>query len=266
MRRLAIFGSKGYLGRQLLCYFTHQGVACDGFDVPECDIIDSVFWATFDPSKYDAILFFSGLTGTERSFGDAINFTAVNEMGLLHLLSKVSSLRGKAPRIIFPSTRLVYRGGDGLLGEDAPKEPKTVYAVNKLACEGYLSAYHNRYEIPYTIVRIGIPYGNLVDGNISYGTIGFFQKQLQENQIITLYGKGEVRRTFTHVEDLCTAIDDVAKKSVTGVFNMPGEDLSLFEVAQKMAEKHNGRVSFRSWPEDARMLESGDKVSDSSRI
>lgn len=79
----------------------------------------------------------------------------VNEKGLLHLLNHIR-LSPYRPKIIFPSTRLVYQGADKALTEEAKKETKTIYAVNKLACEGYLYAYRQSFDIPYTIFRICI--------------------------------------------------------------------------------------------------------------
>ena len=170
--KVALFGSKGYLGSQLEYALGHASVSVDGFDLPDCNVIGESFWKSFTPAAYDAVLFFVGLTGTEQSFSRADAFLSVNELGLIRLLTCLAPLGKDAPKVIFPSSRLVYRGSEQLLTEDAPKEAKTVYAASKLACEYYLQSYHERYGIPYSVVRICVPYGNLVSGRYSYGTIG----------------------------------------------------------------------------------------------
>jgi len=266
MKDIAIFGAKGYLGSQLAFYFKQKSCVVDEFDIPECDVTKGEFWHAFEAEKYDAILFFAGLTGTEKGFTDAPTYLAVNELGLLNLLMKLVPLGPKAPRIVFPSTRLVYRGSDEPLKEDATKETKTVYAVNKLACEGYLAAYHNRFGIPYNVLRICVPYGNLISTEYSYGTIGFFLKQISAGKPISLFGGGIVRRTFTHVEDICRAVEALSAGVLNGVYNVGGTDLSLYECATLVATRHQGSVESAEWPDSARLIESGSTVFDAGKL
>lgn len=262
---IALFGAKGYLGRQLAYYFTQKGEAVQEFDIPECDVTDASLWSAFDPSRYSSIVFFAGLTGTEKGFNEAAKYTSVNELGLLNLLVKLAPLGAQAPKVIFPSSRLVYRGSDYPLKEDAPKEAKTVYAANKLACEMYLEAYHNRFGIPYSVLRICVPYGNIISADYSYGTIGFFMKQIAAGKPITLFGGGTQGRTFTHVEDICRAVETLIVKGECGVYNMGGDAYSLHDAAVLVAGDE-GKVVAVPWPKEAELIESGSTVFDSSKL
>ena len=263
--KLAIFGNKGYLGSQLQSWFSAKAYEVAGFDVPECDVTDSNFWRSFDASEYDGIFFFSGLTGTDRSFDEAEKFLLVNELGLVKLLSKLAPLGANAPKVIFPSTRLVYKGKDEPLVEASEKETKTVYAVNKMACEGYLKAYGNMYGIPYAILRICSPYGSLTGGECSYGTVGFFEKRAKDGNSIVLYGGGTVRRTFTHVKDICEAVQALLLHG-EGIYNMGGLNMSLEEAAKLIADKYGVNIESAPWPATALKLESGSTVFDGSRL
>lgn len=265
---IALFGSNGYLGRQLAFYLAQLGETIEAFDLPDCDVANDEAWRRFAPRRYSAIYFFAGLTGTERGFAEAAKYLFVNELGLLNLLKSLAPLGEDAPKVIFPSTRLVYRGSPDPLKEDAPKEPKTVYAVNKLACEHYLEAYANRFGLPYAVARICVPYGNLVDDDYAYGTIGFFLKQLNAGLPITLFGGGTMRRTFTHVTDICRAVDFLARPTTPlGIYNIGGEALALREVAQSLIQRRGkGSIIATPWPKDAEKLESGDTIFDSSKL
>lgn len=263
MTQIALFGGNGYLGSQLAAYYAAQGAAYNVFDMPTFDVTKTDCWDSFNPTDYSAILFFAGMTGTEKSFTDAERFLDVNERGLLNLLIRLAPLGAGAPKIIFPSSRLVYKGSDDPLTEDAPKEAKTVYAANKLACEYLLQAYHVRYGIPYAVVRICVPYGNIVSSNYSYGTIGFFLKQAASGGPITLYDDGTLRRTFTHVADICLAVEGLVRSDDTGIFNVGGQDMSLLDAAKIIAEKKQVAISFVPWPPAALALESGSTVFDS---
>lgn len=266
MKRMAVFGHKGYLGGQLLFYAKKQGWSCFGYDLPECDVLDDSFWTDFDPLKYDVIAYFSGLTGTDSGFISEQKYLAVNEGSLLKLLSKLVPLGAGSPKVVFPSSRLVYRGSDGWLSEDSPKETKTVYAVNKLACEGYLSAYANRFGIRYATVRICVPYGSMISADYSYGTLGFFLQQIKSTNTISLYGDGSLRRTFTHVADIVEVVLRIADGDVQGVFNIGGDDLSLSEAAQIVATRYGANVKFVPWPQAALALESGSTVFDARKL
>lgn len=172
------------------------------------------------------------------------------------------------PKIIYPSTRLVYKGVDKPLKEGDEKETKTIYAVNKLACEGILQAYKASFDIPYTVFRICIPYGNLLSTDYSFGTVGFFIKQAKSGNDITLYGGGDVKRTFTHMEDLCYQIvEGTFNANSNGeIYNIGGETLSLKEAAEIIAEKYDSKVVSVPWPERDLRIESGHTYFDDAKI
>lgn len=265
MKRMAIFGSRGYLGTQLSAWFSKRDWEVEGFDRPECDVTSESWWQSFDVARYDCILFFAGLTGTEKSFAEADDFLSVNERGLLNLLKLLAPLGAEAPLVIFPSTRLVYKGAELPLSEDAPMEAKTVYAANKLACEALLQAYAARYGLRYAVTRICVPYGSLVAHDYSYGTVGMLLKQAASGKI-TLYGDGRQRRTFTHVVDICERIGVLAEKGVTGVYNIGGHTYALCDIARRIADREGAIVAPVSWPDAARRMESGSTFFDSSRL
>lgn len=192
----------------------------------------------------------------------------MNESGLLIFIEALRKSGAKA-RILFPSTRLVYKGIAGLpLKEEAEKLPLTIYAVNKLSCECYLNAYRNAFGINYTVFRICIPYGSLMEGESSYGTIGFFEGNAKKGNPIFVYGDGSLMRTFTHVEDISRIMLQTALSDQTNgkIFNIGGETLSLLDAASVIAEKYAVPVRFQEWPADAATIESGDTIFDSSAI
>ena len=265
MARIALFGGRGYLGAQLAAYFAMRAIDCVVFDLPEFDVTKEACWKGFEPSDYTAVCFFVGLTGTEKSFVAANQFYDVNERGLLNLLTKLAPFGEAAPKVIFPSSRLVYKGADHPLSEDAPKEAKTIYAANKLANEYVLQAFCSRYGIRSVTVRICIPYGSIVPHVYSYGTVGFFLEQASAGRI-TLYGDGSLRRTFTHVGDICEIVSRLISTDCVGTFNIGGNNLSLKDAASKIAAKKGAEVVMVPWPDAALRIESGSTVFDSTLL
>ena len=266
VRRRALFGANGYLGTQLATACRLADEACDLYDLPSADITDAAFWETFDPARYSSILFFAGLTGTARSNANRELYEKVNVEGLARFLARLEPLGAAAPKVIYPSSRLVYRGTDLPLTEDAPKEAKTVYAENKLTCERMLEEAGARWGLRYAVLRICVPYGMLAPSERSYGTLGFMIGQAREKGRIVVYGDGSQRRTFTHVSDVCRIVRRLADGPWTGIFNMGGCDRSIRDVAELVAARMGATVALEPWPAEALALESGSTVFDSSRL
>jgi UDP-glucose 4-epimerase len=83
-----------------------------------------------------------------------------------------------------------------------------------------------------------------------------------------LFGDGTIRRTFTHVADICVTIYEAILKegSKNQIFNIGGENLSLLEAATLVADKFGVGITFMPWPEMALKLESDDTVFDDSKL
>ena len=275
--RCAVFGANGYLGSHLAHALRTAGHHVQGYgtqaqpfrpDLPytSLDVANPYDWNRFE-SEIDAVFFFSGLTGTHQGFEQAQRYLQVNEGGLLHLLERLRAT-GRKPKIIFPSTRLVYQGSDAPLEEDAPELPKSIYAINKLACEQMLRAYHLSFDIPYVTYRICVPYGSFLETGHAYGTIGLFLGIAKAGRSITIFGDGSQRRTLTHARDICTQIINTAflPETTANILNIGGEDYSLKEAAEAIARKFGVAVEYLPWPKADLNLETGSTVFDDTRI
>jgi UDP-glucose 4-epimerase len=279
MNKAIIFGANGYLGRHLAFFLMQQNIDFISLGNASLSKDSHENYKQIDITNYDQvssidfnvdyIFVFAGITGTDAGFKKYEDFTSVNEVGLLNVLTHLSKSKGTA-RIIFPSSRLVYKGMENIfLKEDAEKEALTIYAQNKLSCENYLKMYQNYHGIDYTIFRVCVPYGNLIDSGYSYGTLGFFLDKASTGENITLYGNGSQRRTFTHVQDIIMSIlvtiESDSSKNET--YNIGSDDnMSLFDAAQMVATNNNVGIDFLEWPEGARKIESGDTIFDDSNL
>lgn len=279
MTRAIVFGCNGYIGQHLVSELRSSGHTVMGIgiedaasrEIDEYRQIDCTNPALLQDLDYDVneVYVFTGYTGTQAGFTEYGRFLNLNDLVLLNILNAVR-LSGHNPRIVFPSTRLVYKGVEKTpLLETAEKEAKTVYAQNKLSCESYLKIFANAYSMEFTVFRICVPFGNMFDGDYSYGTIGFFLNMAKSGKNILLYGDGAMMRTFTHVKDLSAAMLAVVKNpgSVNEVYNIGGNDnLSLLEIAKVIAQKYGVSVEFTPWPDAALKIESGDTIFDDRKL
>ena len=184
MGKIAVFGANGYIARNLiyvlkrdypqyeLSLYGIEDTYVDGSGkYDSVDMTDSESMKKID-LDVDVIFMLVGKTGSVNGFDQYDSFIDINERALLNLLNEYRN-QGSIARIVFPSTRLVYKGKPGPQKEDAEKEFKTVYAINKYSCEQYLEQYHRVFDVQYTILRICIPYGTLISEASSYGTAEF---------------------------------------------------------------------------------------------
>lgn len=277
--RISIIGANSYIARNFIYYlnrehkdneimlYGHSNKQLDSYknyvkiDFSNINELDKINWNT------DYIYIFIGKTGTLNGFLEYEHFVDVNEKYLLYILNKYREKKSKA-KIIFLSTRLVYKGNRESLTEDMPKDFKTIYAINKFACENYLKMYNNLYNIPYVILRLCVPYGSYNKDSLSYGLMGFFINKAKSKQDISIFGDGSQKRTLTSMDYLVKVLWEVAnnKKVINDVFNIGGETFTLREVAEKVANKYKVNLNFVEWPQEALAIETGDTVFDSSKL
>lgn len=282
MIKIAILGANGYIGQHLAHFLLKQNqYKVYLFDIQESSLVDDSVYDQLDLSQsisqeiigklkeVNYIYFFSGLTGTYASVDRSELFINVNEIGLIRVLDLFKEMDVK-PKIIFPSTRLIYKGKkQSLLKESDEKEFKTTYSVNKFACENYLQIYKRLYNLNYTIFRICVPYGNVIGSNLSYGTLGHFINKAKAGQNISIYGDGSLMRTFTHVEDLVAILINAGLNHNfdNDVFNIGSKDhLTLGSVATKIAEIYNVGVDYLDFPQSDLLIESGDTIFDDAKL
>lgn len=279
MMKIAIIGANSYIARNLifeihkrkidaeLDLYDHADKQADGENnYHQIDILDLKSISQID-LNCDIVYMFVGKTGTLAGFDNYNEFIDINEKALLNILNEYRKQRSSA-KIIYPSTRLVYKGSVSPLREDNEKEFKTIYAINKYACEQYLKMFNNLYGIKYCIFRICVPYDSLLPDVSSYGTIGFMLNKAKNGQNITLYGNGSTRRTFTHIKDLCDVLINgaISEKCLNDVYNIGGKDMSLKEIAEIIAQKYKVDIDYIYYPSEQLKIESGDTVFDDRKL
>lgn len=275
--KVTVIGANSYIARNLIYFlnkekaelflYDRQSQHFDGYDsYMQVNILDreELRKIRFD---VDSIYMFIGKTGSIDGFSNFDLYIDVNERALLYVLQEYVAQKATA-KVIFPSTRLVYKGSSKPLKEESKKEFKTIYAINKFACEQYLSMFHNVYGVKYVIFRICVPYGTMIPEASSYGTTEFFLSKALKGEDITIYGSGSQRRSLTYIGDVCKTLIRGAENELTNnqIYNIGGENYSLFEMASLIAQKYHVKISHIEWPEVPFLIESGDTVFDSSKL
>jgi len=164
---------------------------------------------------FDAILHIAGQSSGEISFEDPVYDLNCNTSSTLRLLNYAVVTGCK--RFIYASTMSVYgeQKGKEQFSEDDTTNPKSFYAVGKLASEDYMKIYKQQYGIDYTSLRYFNVYGagqNLE--NLKQGMVSIYLKQFMDDK----FEKVEVKGSLDRFRDI-SYIDDIADVTIKSIDN-----------------------------------------------
>jgi len=161
----------------------------------------------------------------------------VNVRGTMNVLEAIR--RGhKIRRIVYASTVWVY----SLSEFENVKESTCIdnfdhfYTVTKYAGELYCKSYSAMYDVPYTILRYGIPYGPHARPE---AVIPIFVNKAFAGEPLTIAGEGQQWRKFVYVEDLAdaTVLAGLSGQAEGQTYNLEGrEKVTIKGIVDTLAE------------------------------
>lgn len=132
----------------------------------------------------------------------------------------------------------------GLVPEDAPADPRNVYAATKLHQEHLCSAVGAELGIAVTALRYHNVYGPGMPRDTPYaGVASIFRSALSAGGAPRVFEDGGQRRDFVHVTDVAraTVVALTAAEPVPGAFNVcSGEPHTVGELAAVMSRTLGG--------------------------
>ena len=180
--------------------------------------------------RADAVVYLGGLVGDPACGIDEMLTLEINRDATVKAAAIARGLG--IERFIFASTCSVYGASAGVLDEDSPLDPISVYARSKMESEQLLLAQPGPGFWP-TILRFGTLYGQSQRERFDL-VVNLLTAQAVATGQITVFG-GSQWRPFVHVRDAADAILGClqAPSSAVGgcVFNVGGDDEN-YTVAQ----------------------------------
>lgn len=219
----------------------------------------------------DIIFDFVGNTGAVESNRESYDNFRVECQPHLNLFKSCADLNPKVV-VMFCSSRLVYGKPNYLpVDESHALSPESLYAVHKGTLEGYLHVFAKTAGLRSTIVRLSNPYGpNMEEKDCNYGLINIFLQKALRKEAITVFGDGSQCRDYIHVRDVISAfLSSAISPNCHGqTFNLGGDTtISIREVAEIITRVvGNPPIKFVKWPEEDKLVETGDYCSDLSKI
>ena len=227
MEKMAVvFGGSGFLGSHVADALSDAGCKVRIFDravspylrtgqeMVQGDILDQD--AVSSVAKgCEYVYNFAGIADIDDAKDRPLDTANANIIGNLHVLEAARAAGAK--RYVFASTVYVY------------SESGSFYRASKQAAERFVEAYHERYALPFSILRYGSLYGRRADQR---NGIYRLLKQALEQHAIKYEGSPDAMREYIHVTDaarLSVAIlsEEFANRHLilTGPERMPVKNL-----------------------------------------
>lgn len=147
----------------------------------------------------------AALPSVARSIADPLESHEVNVTGTLNVLQAARKLGVR--RVIYAGSSSVYGDTPTLpKREDMPVNPRSPYAVSKLAGEMYCRAFHRVYGLETVVLRYFNVFGPRQDPQSQYASvIPRFIHLIRHGEAPTVYGDGNQTRDFTYIDNAVEA-------------------------------------------------------------
>ncbi|WP_128983501.1 NAD-dependent epimerase/dehydratase family protein [Streptomyces roseicoloratus] len=231
----------------------------------------------------DAVCHQAAMVGLGKDFADAAAYVSCNDLGTAVLLSQMAEVGVR--RLVLAGSMVVYGEGryecprhglvrpgarrpedlaagrfeprcpacgsdlaPGLVGEEAPADPRNVYATTKLAQEHLASAWARAVGGTAVSLRYHNVYGPGMPRDTPYaGVASLFRSALARGETPRVFEDGGQRRDFVHVRDVAAA-NVLALEAAAGLpsgvltpYNTgSGEPRTVGEMAAALARAHGG--------------------------
>ena len=250
-------------------YFNIENIR-DRIDIVTADIRDTDKLKILVKEK-DLIFNFAGQVCHNDSIDEPLLDADINYLGQLNVMENVRKYN-RGAKMLFSGSRLQF--GNILrnpVNEEHPLNPKTPYAFHKTVTEHMYRYYYEVHDIDTVVFRISNPYGIRCQMKHSkYSIVNYFIRQAIENEIIKVFGEGNQLRDYIFVEDLASAfvLAAVNEKANGEVFNVGSGIGTRFKDMVNLVVKivAKGKIEYIPWPDHYLNVETGDYVTDISKI
>ncbi|MDH6567099.1 dTDP-L-rhamnose 4-epimerase [Streptomyces sp. SAI-117] len=281
--RVLVTGGAGFIGSRIveaLVAHGHEPLLFDLRTDPASDVrdADAVRRAL---TGVNAVCHQAAVVGLGVDFADAPRYVSHNDVGTAVLLAAMAGLGVR--RLVLAGSMVVYGEGrytcprhgtvrpgpravadldagrfeplcprcgadlsPGLVGEDAPVDPRNVYATTKLAQEHLAASWARATGGSAVALRYHNVYGPGMPRDTPYaGVASFFRSALARGEAPRVFEDGGQRRDFVHVRDVAAAnVAALEAGSADGVLTSyntgSGEPHTVGEMARALAEAYGG--------------------------
>ncbi|MFF6993287.1 NAD-dependent epimerase/dehydratase family protein [Streptomyces sp. NPDC010273] len=279
--RVLVTGGAGFIGSHVVEALTARGHEAVVFDLRDgLDVRSPQAVASALPDV-DAVCHQAAMVGLGTGFGDAADYVSHNDLGTAVLLTAMADAGVR--RLVLAGSMVVYGEGAyaceehgpvrpgprsvadldagrfeprcprcgeeltaGLVGEDAPVDPRNVYATTKLTQEHLAANWARSTDGSAVSLRYHNVYGPRMPRDTPYaGVASFFRSALARGESPRVFEDGGQRRDFVHVRDVATAnvaaLEADPQAGALAAYNTgSGDPHTVGEMARALAAAYGG--------------------------
>ncbi len=237
----------------------------------ECDVRDYEHVVRMiHRERPDRVIHLAAVTTLAESFENPRRALDVNFGGTFNVLSALQE-SGFKGEMLFVSSSEVYGPVDENelpVGEDRMLQPKSPYAVGKMAAEALCCQWQGDFKI--VVAR---PFNHIGPGQSQRFSIPNFARQISDIKLglaepVISVGDIDISRDFTDVRDVARAYLLLLEKGRSGeIYNVcSGRDRTIRSLIVQMCEIAGIEVEFRTDPARVRRNEQRRVVGDHAKI
>ncbi len=211
-------------------------VECVGVDIMDQDALDRA------TRGLDVVFHLAAVADVNNVVADPTGSVALNVLGTAHVLE--SARRNGLRRVVLASTVWVYSAAREQRVDERscfdPAQTGHVYTTTKIASEMLCHDYRTLFNVPFTVLRYGIPYGPRMRPSL---VIPIFIRKALSGEPMTVAGDGSQNRKFVYVEDLADAhVLALAPEAENETYNVDGaEEVSILRIAETVHRLVGGK-------------------------
>jgi dTDP-L-rhamnose 4-epimerase len=281
--RVLVTGGAGFIGSHVVEALRRRGHEAIVYDVKErpADDVRDPDAVARALAGVDAVCHQAAMVGLGNGVADAAEYVSRNDLGTAVLLAAMADAR--VPRLVLAGSMVVYGEGrylcprhgvvrpgpravadldagrfeptcpecgapltPGLVDEDAPADPRNVYAATKLAQEHLAAAWARCTGGSAISLRYHNVYGPRMPRDTPYaGVASSFRSALARGDAPRVFEDGRQRRDFVHVRDVAAAnalaLEAQAAPGLLTAYNTgSGEPHTVGEMAEALSAAHGG--------------------------
>ncbi len=248
--KFVVTGGSGFIGTNVCQTLQENGHEVVNLDVRPGDTKIPFAYADirevevliplFEKHGQDGVFHIAAVANARQSLEDPVSTVDLNVRGTAAVLQ--AARKAGVRQVLLASTVWFYNAAvqtNGsapcVLDENSPILPRGgghVYTTSKIASEILCHDFHRLYNLNFTILRYGIPYGPGMWPGLA---LRAFLDDSFNSKPIRIFGDGSAVRRFVYVKDLAqahllAAMSDVAKNQT---YNLEGDrDVTIRELAE----------------------------------
>ena len=270
-KKILVTGGSGFIGSHLIKKLEQAGATVENFDLSQGkNILNTLQFKNEIKKKFDIIYHLAGFSGSAQSNLNPKRSFEVNTFAVINLIAAIITYSPQT-KLVLSSSRLEY--GKPLylpVDENHPTNPISAYGLSKLAATQIALIYHENSNLNVTVFRTSNVYGSYQKSEFSgYNVVNQFIDLARGNKAIAIFGDGSQKRDYFYIDDLIDAFLLARLPKTSGqIYNLGfGQPISVKEMAELIVKKvGRGFLKFVKWPKGFKMVETGDYITDISKI